>query len=157
MHVTKPWGDSAQYDFILEHQSRFLRVQVKSTQFFDHGCYPCAVRGSRWRYAENAFDFPEVAQLFRVITSDTRTVLVNHDIEKRLKNRTASERPDWKQIMENSVQVWSNRLPFLPFRPLPGLEDILVIQENCYDDFLGYMKGVLPLLRAQADGGLILL
>ena len=37
--------------------SRFLRVQVKSTQFFDHGCYPCAVRGSRWRYAENAFDF----------------------------------------------------------------------------------------------------
>jgi len=57
LHVTKPWGDSAQYDFILERQSRFLRVQVKSTQFFDHGCYPCAVRGSRWRYAEHAFDF----------------------------------------------------------------------------------------------------
>jgi CRISPR-associated endonuclease/helicase Cas3 len=106
--------------------------------------------------AEDAFDFPEVARLFRVITTDTRTVLVNHEIEKRLKGRKPSERPHWKEIMENSVQVWSNRLPFLPFRPLLGLEDILVIQENCYDDFLGYMKGVLPLLNAQRDGGLFL-
>jgi hypothetical protein len=57
MNVTRPWGDSAQYDFIVEHQARFLRIQVKSTQFFDRGCYPCAVKGSHWLYAENAFDF----------------------------------------------------------------------------------------------------
>ncbi len=57
MHVTKPWGDSAQYDFIVEHQGRFLRIQVKSTQFFDRGFYPCAVRGSHWRYSDDAFDF----------------------------------------------------------------------------------------------------
>lgn len=57
LHVTKPWGDSAQYDFIIEHQGRFRRIQVKSTQFFDRGCYPCAVRGSHWRYDEGAFDF----------------------------------------------------------------------------------------------------
>ena len=52
LHVTKPWGDSAQYDFILEHQARLLRIQVKSTQFKCEGSYPCAVRGSHWRYAE---------------------------------------------------------------------------------------------------------
>jgi hypothetical protein len=57
LNVTRPWGDSAQYDFILEHQGRFLRIQVKSTQFFDRGCYPCAVKGSRWPYADDAFDF----------------------------------------------------------------------------------------------------
>jgi hypothetical protein len=57
LHVTKPWGDSAQYDFIVEHNAHLMRVQVKSTQFFDRGCYPCAVRGSHWRYAANAFDF----------------------------------------------------------------------------------------------------
>jgi hypothetical protein len=57
LNVTRPWGDSAQYDFILEHQSRFLRVQVKSTQFKCEGCYPCAVRGSQSRYADDAFDF----------------------------------------------------------------------------------------------------
>lgn len=107
--------------------------------------------------AEDAFDFPEVAQLFRVIPTDTRTVLVNHEIEMRLKSKPPSERPHWKEIMQNSVQVWSNRLSFLPFRPLPGFEDILVIQENCYDDFLGYMKGVLPLVAAQQDGGLLVI
>ena len=30
-HVTKPWGDSARYDFAIDHRGRFLRVQVKST------------------------------------------------------------------------------------------------------------------------------
>ena len=29
--VSKPWGDSARYDFIVERAGRFLRVQVKST------------------------------------------------------------------------------------------------------------------------------
>ena len=57
LFVTKPWGDSAQYDFIVEHQGRFRRMQVKSTQFFDRGCYPCAVKGSHWPYPEDAFDF----------------------------------------------------------------------------------------------------
>jgi hypothetical protein len=58
LHVTKPWGDSAQYDFILEHNGRFLRIQVKSTQFRDEGAYPCAVHGSGQRaYPDDAFDF----------------------------------------------------------------------------------------------------
>jgi len=30
--VTKPWGDSARYDFAVEHNGHFLRVQVKSTK-----------------------------------------------------------------------------------------------------------------------------
>jgi hypothetical protein len=29
--VSKPWGDSARYDFILEHEGGLCRVQVKST------------------------------------------------------------------------------------------------------------------------------
>jgi hypothetical protein len=28
--VTKPWGETAQYDFVVEHKARFVRVQVKS-------------------------------------------------------------------------------------------------------------------------------
>jgi hypothetical protein len=57
LHVTKPWGDSAQYDFIVEYQSRFLRIQVKSTKYKCDGCYPCAVQGSQGPYLENAFEF----------------------------------------------------------------------------------------------------
>src|SRR5437868_14080986 len=29
--ISKPWGDTARYDFIVEHGGRFQRVQVKST------------------------------------------------------------------------------------------------------------------------------
>ncbi len=106
--------------------------------------------------AEDGFDFPEVSRLFRVIASNTQTVLVSQEIEKRLGSSSPRERPDRKEIMENSVQVWSNRLSLLPFRPLPGFDDILAIQEGCYDDFLGYMKGILPLLKARMEGGFVL-
>ena len=39
--VSKPWGDSARYDFVVEHKARFSRVQVKSTQFQQKGAYLC--------------------------------------------------------------------------------------------------------------------
>ena len=32
LRVTKPWGDCSSYDFAVEHNGHFLRVQVKSTQ-----------------------------------------------------------------------------------------------------------------------------
>lgn len=31
LHICKPWGDSRRYDFVVEHEGKFLRVQVKST------------------------------------------------------------------------------------------------------------------------------
>ena len=31
LEVTKPFGDTAHYDFAVEHQGKFARVQVKST------------------------------------------------------------------------------------------------------------------------------
>lgn len=41
--VTKPWGDSARYDFAIEKQGRFQRVQVKSTACRDGDSYACNV------------------------------------------------------------------------------------------------------------------
>ena len=55
--VTKPWGETAQYDFVVEHKARFVRVQVKSTGFKDRGGYSCSVRGSRGAYVGDPFDF----------------------------------------------------------------------------------------------------
>ena len=57
LHVTKPWGETAQYDFAVENEGRFVRVQVKSTGFKDRGGYSCSVRASRGAYVGNAFDF----------------------------------------------------------------------------------------------------
>jgi hypothetical protein len=58
--VTKPWGETTQYDFVVEYRRRFMRVQVKSTAFKDRGGYSCSVRGSRGAYMEDAFDFVAV-------------------------------------------------------------------------------------------------
>lgn len=57
LQVSKPFGDSAQYDFIVEHGAHCLRVQVKSTSHRHHGGHGCHVRGSNSRpYAANSFD-----------------------------------------------------------------------------------------------------
>lgn len=58
--MTKPWGETSQYDFVVEHKARFVRVQVKSTGFKDRGGYSCSVRGSRGAYVGDPFDFVAV-------------------------------------------------------------------------------------------------
>jgi hypothetical protein len=58
--VTKPWGEMSSYDFAVEHEGCFARVQVKSTGFKDRGGYSCSVRGSGGPYVGDAFDFVAV-------------------------------------------------------------------------------------------------
>jgi hypothetical protein len=57
LHVTKPWGETLEYDFIVEREAKFVRVQVKSTGFKDRSGYSCAVRRCRGAYEGNPFDF----------------------------------------------------------------------------------------------------
>jgi len=42
--VSKPWGDSARYDFALEREGRFLRIQVKSTTSRLRNGYRCLLQ-----------------------------------------------------------------------------------------------------------------
>ncbi len=61
LQVSKPWGDSASYDFVVEHDTRCVRVQVKSTMHQRHGRHCCQVRGSQRRsYVDDSFDFAAV-------------------------------------------------------------------------------------------------
>lgn len=57
LQVTKPWGDSAHYDFGVENGGRFVRVQVKSTMHKTSRGYSCSVRACRGPYKGDAFDF----------------------------------------------------------------------------------------------------
>ena len=58
LQVSKPWGDSASYDVIVEHEGQCVRVQVKSTTHQRHGGHSCQVRGSQRRpYVDTSFDF----------------------------------------------------------------------------------------------------
>ena len=39
LRVTKPWGDSERYDFVIHNGQQFLRVQIKGTRTLRAGAY----------------------------------------------------------------------------------------------------------------------
>ena len=55
--VSRPWGDSNSFDFVVGKPGRFVSVQVKSTTVKNGGGYVCSVRQNNARYARGAFDF----------------------------------------------------------------------------------------------------
>jgi hypothetical protein len=57
LSVTRPHGDSASYDVGIEHNGRYVRVQVKSTSFERNGSYTCNIISKTGvRYAQNKLD-----------------------------------------------------------------------------------------------------
>jgi PD-(D/E)XK endonuclease len=59
--VSKPWGDSYAYDFVVEHEAKFLRVQVKSTTYRRGHSYFCHLHaGNRQIYTSKQTDFVAV-------------------------------------------------------------------------------------------------
>jgi PD-(D/E)XK nuclease superfamily protein len=56
--VSKPWGDSDSFDFVVGRPGRFVSVQVKSTICQSGGGYECCLRGRRNKaYVRGSFDF----------------------------------------------------------------------------------------------------
>lgn len=103
--------------------------------------------------AERDADYPKVADLCRLITADTRTVLVDPRLIARCDANDRAQFPSALEMLRHSVQIWAQRLEggTLPVKPIgPGGE--LWAWIGPYDGFLGYMAGVLPLLRAGEKG-----
>jgi hypothetical protein len=55
--VSKPWGDSAPYDLMVEHKGRIRRVQVKSTAYKRDASYKCHVTANGIPYPADHLDF----------------------------------------------------------------------------------------------------
>src|SRR3984957_3669828 len=55
--IAKPWGAMARYDFAVEHNCRFLRIQVKCTKFKRGRTYQCHVTHNKLPYAPTQVDF----------------------------------------------------------------------------------------------------
>ncbi|MCL6097297.1 MAG: DEAD/DEAH box helicase family protein [Bacteroidetes bacterium] len=100
---------------------------------------------------ETEMDYPEVANLYKVIASDTRLVIVDKTLIDKLEKH---EKVDPKEINRNSVQLWSNKIYKLALDFVKGYENSsLYAWPYDYDpDFLGYMAGVLPLLKSTLEG-----
>jgi len=55
--VSKPWGDSRSYDFVVGCPGHFVGVQVKSTIAEMGGGYGCTVKRNNKAYSRGSFDF----------------------------------------------------------------------------------------------------
>lgn len=103
--------------------------------------------------AEAAHNYPEVARLFKIIQTDTRTVIVDKTVADRVRvgDPVASS-----ELLMNSVQLWADRIDKLGMVPIHPNSDIYVWDSGLYDPvMLGVMRGILPLLNAQHGNALI--
>jgi CRISPR-associated endonuclease/helicase Cas3 len=92
--------------------------------------------------ARNA-DFPRVAELFKVIDSNTVTVVVPNELQEQLRFGRWCGR---ETLQKHSVQVWGWRveaLGLVEFPKFPGVYGWRL----AYDSFLGYMAGLLPTIE----------
>lgn len=107
---------------------------------------------------EKNMEYPNVSEECRVISVDTRTVVIDRNLVEAIRN---GRRVPRQEIMKNSVQIWAYKIDKLA---LPALFDHgqssdadLFVWIYDYDpDFLGYMAGVLNLEKFISSGGAII-
>lgn len=97
---------------------------------------------------EDLRNFPWVERNFKVIEADSRIVVVDPSIEKKIH---CSEL-DWQELQMNSVQIAKYKLDSWQ---TPRLFDDIYIWNLKYDDFLGYMAGLIELINLEHDSYII--
>jgi hypothetical protein len=55
--VSKPWGETSPYDFVVETGGKLWRVQVKSTWSMNRGVYVISIRKQKGGYPPGSYDF----------------------------------------------------------------------------------------------------
>ena len=89
--------------------------------------------------AEDNMRFPQVENKFKVINNDTRIVIIDENIAKKIENY---EHTDWREIQNNSVQIWGYKLDALEIMEFNNKPNVYK-WTLAYDSFIGYMAGVL--------------
>ncbi|HHW37094.1 MAG TPA: DEAD/DEAH box helicase family protein [Bacillales bacterium] len=98
--------------------------------------------------SEELQNFPQVERDFKVIDTDTRLVVVDLDVARRLQY----SKFDWKELQQVSVQIAKYKLNELR---TPIIIDNIYKWNLDYDDFLGYMAGIVKLKRYSGEAIII--
>jgi CRISPR-associated endonuclease Cas3-HD len=93
--------------------------------------------------------FPLVEKEFKVINTDTRFTIVDKELIKRIENY---ENVKWHEIQKKSVTIWGYKLQDLH---IPQIRSGLYKWNLDYNDFLGYMAGVLTVEKFLTGEGII--
>ena len=95
---------------------------------------------------EEKMNFQQVAEKYKVINSDTATVIVDNELVKKLELKIPIT---WHEIQAGSVQLWMYKINKLNLKPIKNCEkDRMFNWGDSYDydpDFLGIMDGLLKL------------
>jgi CRISPR-associated endonuclease/helicase Cas3 len=92
--------------------------------------------------AEKDGDYPLVANESRVIVSLTQLVVVEAGLIARLK---AGQLPRSQELVMHSVEVWDNK--FEALAPELITDELYALRPGQYDNFIGYMRGLLDQLQ----------
>jgi CRISPR-associated endonuclease/helicase Cas3 len=94
--------------------------------------------------------YPTVAELTRLISSDTRLVVIDPRLIAAL---TDGERIDHRELLARSVQLWSSKIRKLALNPIGyGTEELYAWGYDYDPKFLGIMAGVLRLNEIDREG-----
>ncbi|WP_242833482.1 CRISPR-associated helicase/endonuclease Cas3 [Desulfosporosinus youngiae] len=97
---------------------------------------------------EKLRNFREVERNFKVIDSDTRLVVVDLAVAKRLQYGKV----DWQELQKVSVQIAKYKLDELR---TPVIMDHIYRWNLEYDDFLGYMASIVKLKKYRGEAIII--
>jgi CRISPR/Cas system-associated endonuclease/helicase Cas3 len=99
---------------------------------------------------EAGADYPAVAELYKVIADNSILVLVDEELKKDLQD---GKKTDAREINRRSVQIWRHKLVKTPAYELEGFPGMYAWPKGLYEkSFLGYMKGMLPLIQFESRG-----
>jgi len=100
--------------------------------------------------AERNLQFPVVNDNFHVIDSKTITAIIDRELTEKLKNY---EKIDPKEIQMKSVQIWYNKEKEYDLMRINDSSELRIWNLK-YDDFLGYMAGVLQVIDHKNHGSI---
>jgi len=111
--VSKPWGESESYDFVVGRPGKFVGVQVKTTTIENGGGYVCVIRKQGKAYTSGSFDF--VAAY--VVPEDVWYIIPVRDIRGRenmslCSNSTRNENEKYREawhLLREAAEVGGAR------------------------------------------------
>ncbi len=90
---------------------------------------------------ERNHQYLEVAEMCKIIDSDTRLVVIDPELVEMLEK---GDKVSSIQLIKNSIQIWVTKIGELSLVPINGHKEIYRWFDNGYDsEFLGYMKAIL--------------
>ncbi len=98
---------------------------------------------------ENAGSYPTVARLTRLITSDTRLVVIDRDQIAAIR---AGRRVNHRELMALSVQLWFTKVNKLALAQIGHGEELYAWEYEYDQKFLGIMAGIFKLSQIERDG-----